>query len=107
MNLNFRSTFPTCSFPSFCCRDRSGWHLAFDLRLRWATIPQWASTAGRWKLSGRQRHAAAAAKRATDAQVLADAETLIAAWNERQAKRMPMLFAPTIGAAIAARYWFL
>jgi hypothetical protein len=26
-----------------------------------------------------------------------DAERLIAAWNERQAKRMPMLFSPTIG----------
>jgi hypothetical protein len=25
---------------------------------------------------------------------------LIAAWNEHQAKRMPMLFSPTIGAAI-------
>jgi hypothetical protein len=32
---------------------------------------------------------------------------LIAAWNKRQAKRMPMLFSPTIGAAITARYWFL
>jgi hypothetical protein len=41
--------------------------------------------------------------RATDAQVLEDAEGLIAAWNERQSKRMPMLFSPTIGAAIAAR----
>jgi len=51
--------------------------------------------------------AEAAAKRATDAYVLADAEALIAAWNERQAKGMPLLFAPTIGAAIAARYWFL
>jgi len=49
----------------------------------------------------------AAVRRATDAQVLEDAERLIAAWNERQAKRMPMLFSPTIGAAIAARYWFL
>ncbi|MGB9389238.1 MAG: hypothetical protein WCB70_04475, partial [Xanthobacteraceae bacterium] len=49
----------------------------------------------------------AAAGRATDAQVLEDAERLIAAWNERQAKRMPMLFSPTIGAAIAAGYWFL
>src|SRR5213595_1667821 len=49
----------------------------------------------------------AAARRATDVQVLEDAERLIAAWNERQAKRMPMLFSPTIGAAIAARYWFL
>jgi len=43
----------------------------------------------------------------TDAQVLEDAERLIAAWNERRAKRMPMLFSPTIGAAITARYWFL
>ncbi len=45
----------------------------------------------------------AATGRATDAQVLADAERLIAAWNDRQAERMPMLFSPTIGAAIAAR----
>ena len=52
-------------------------------------------------------NAEAAAKRATDAQVLEDAERLIAAWNERQAQRMPMLFAPTIGAALAARHWFL
>jgi hypothetical protein len=42
----------------------------------------------------------AAARRATDAQVLEDAARLITAWNERQAKRMPMLFSPTIGAAI-------
>jgi hypothetical protein len=51
--------------------------------------------------------AKAEAKRATDAQVLADAEALIGAWNERQRNGMPMLFAPTIGAAIAARHWFL
>jgi hypothetical protein len=49
----------------------------------------------------------AARRRATDAQVLEDAERLIVAWNERQEKRMPMLFSPTIGAAITARYWFL
>jgi hypothetical protein len=49
----------------------------------------------------------AAARRATDAQVLEDAERLIAAWNGRQALRAPMIFSPTIGAAIAARYWFL
>jgi hypothetical protein len=49
----------------------------------------------------------AAERRATDARVLEDAERLIAAWNERQAKRMPMLFSPTIGAAITAGYWFL
>jgi hypothetical protein len=36
----------------------------------------------------------AAARRATDAQILEDAERLSAAWNERQAKRMPMLFSP-------------
>ena len=49
----------------------------------------------------------AANRRATDPQVLEDAERLIAAWNERQAKRMPMLFSPTISAAITAGYWFL
>jgi hypothetical protein len=49
----------------------------------------------------------AAARRATDAQVLEDAERLIAAWDERQAKRMPMIFSPTLGAAIRAGYWFL
>jgi hypothetical protein len=49
----------------------------------------------------------AAARRATDAQVLEDAERLICAWNERQAKRMPILFSPTIGAAISTRYWYL
>jgi hypothetical protein len=49
----------------------------------------------------------AAARRAADVQVLEDAERMIGAWNERQAKRMPMLFSPTIGAAIAARYWYL
>jgi hypothetical protein len=39
--------------------------------------------------------------------VLEDAERLIAAWNERQALRAPMIFSPTIGAAIKAGYWFL
>jgi hypothetical protein len=41
------------------------------------------------------------ARRATDAQVLEDAEGLIAAWNESQARRMPLLFGPTFGAALA------
>ena len=49
----------------------------------------------------------AAARRGLGSQILEDAERLIAAWNERQAKRMPMLFAPTIGAAITARHWWL
>src|SRR5580704_12712033 len=49
----------------------------------------------------------AAARRATDRQILEDAEQLLTAWNERQAKRMPMLVSPTIGAAITAGFWFL
>jgi hypothetical protein len=64
----------------------------------------------RRKMEDERRCAAekeAASRRATDAQVLKDTERLIAAWNERQAKRMPMLFSPTIGAAVAARYWYL
>ena len=64
----------------------------------------------RRKMEDRRRQAAekeAAERRATDAQVLEDAERLIAAWNDRQAKHMPMLFSPTIGAAITAGYWFL
>ena len=48
-----------------------------------------------------------AVRRATDAQVLEDAKRLIDAWNERRTKRLPMLFSPTVGAAIVARYWFL
>ena len=59
----------------------------------------------RRKLEDQRREAAekeAANRRATDAQVLEDAERLIAAWNERQALRAPMIFSPTIGAAIAA-----
>ena len=61
----------------------------------------------RRKLEDQRRETAekeAASRRATDAQVLEDAERLIAGWNERQIKRMPMLFSPTIGAAIAAQY---
>jgi hypothetical protein len=49
----------------------------------------------------------AASRRASNAQVLADADRLISTWNERQARRMPMLFSPTIGAAVASRHWHL
>jgi hypothetical protein len=49
----------------------------------------------------------AATRRATGPQIKDDAERLILDWNERQARRMPLLFSPTIGAALAARYWFL
>src|SRR5262249_30094719 len=34
-------------------------------------------------------------------------QPVTAAWNERQALRAPMIFSPTIGAAIRAGYWFL
>jgi hypothetical protein len=64
----------------------------------------------RRKMEDQRRQAAekeAATRRATDAQVLEDAERLIAAWNERQALRAPIIFSPTIGAAIRAGYWFL
>ena len=64
----------------------------------------------RRKMEDQRRDAAekeAASRRATDAQVLEDAERLIAAWNERQALRAPMIFSPTIGTAVRAGYWFL
>ena len=64
----------------------------------------------RRKIEGELRakaDAEVAARRATTAQVREDAERIVAVWNERQAGRMPMIFSPTIGAAIAARYWFL
>jgi hypothetical protein len=51
--------------------------------------------------------AEATARCAIDAQVQLDAERLIADWNARQARLIPLLFAPTIGAALVARYWFL
>jgi hypothetical protein len=69
-----------------------------------------AMSFNRRKMEDERRRAAkkeAASRRATDAQVLEDAERLIGAWNERQEKRMPLLYPPTIGAAILARYWFL
>ena len=55
-----------------------------------------------WKAGANKE---AAVRRELDTQILEDAERLIADWNERQANRAPMLFAPTIGAAIAARHW--
>jgi len=62
----------------------------------------------RRKMEDQRRDAAnkeAATRRATDAQVLEDAERLIVGWNERQAISAPMIFSPTIGAAIKAGYW--
>ena len=45
----------------------------------------------------------AEARRALGPQILEDAEHLITTWNARQEGHMPMLFSPTIGAAITAR----
>src|ERR1700733_6753316 len=62
------------------------------------------------KMEDQRRHLAekeAKARRSTEKQILEDADHLIGEWNERQAKRMPMLFSPTIAAAITAGYWFL
>jgi hypothetical protein len=61
----------------------------------------------RRKMDDERRRAAekkAAEQRATDPQIVEDAERLIAVWNARQKQQMPMLFSPTIGAAIAAGY---
>ena len=49
----------------------------------------------------------AEARRALGPQILADAEHLVATWNARQEAHMPTPFSPTIGAAIAARHWYL
>jgi hypothetical protein len=49
----------------------------------------------------------AAGRRELVPQILEDAVRLVETWNARQAAHMPMLFSPTIGAAITAGYWFL
>jgi hypothetical protein len=49
----------------------------------------------------------AAARRALAPQIASDALRIVAAWNKRQAAYAPLLFSPTIGAAITARHWFL
>src|SRR5450755_3830606 len=62
---------------------------------------QQAQNGGRPPAGGRE------GSRCPPKQILEDADHLITVWNDRQAKRMPMLFSPTIGAAITASYWFL
>jgi hypothetical protein len=58
-----------------------------------------------------ERAAAAAqeaeARRALGPLILEAAKRLVADWNERQSKHMPMLFSPTLEAAILARHYFL
>jgi hypothetical protein len=55
----------------------------------------------------REAERQAAAKRALNPQVRADALRLVTEWNGRQAHRAPLLFSPTIGAAVAAQHWYL
>jgi hypothetical protein len=62
------------------------------------------------KMEDRRRKAAeqeAAARRALGPQIIEDSVKLVETWNARQAAHMPMLFSPTIEAAITAGYWFL
>ena len=62
------------------------------------------------KMEDRRRKAAAleaAARRALEPQFIEDSVKLVETWNARQAARVPMLFSPTIEAAITAGYWFL
>jgi hypothetical protein len=49
----------------------------------------------------------APARRALGPQIIEDSVKLVGTWNARQAAHMPMLFSPTIEAAITAGYWFL
>ncbi len=80
-------------------------HMGVSLPWKTCDLDELPSSRNPRKMEDQRRAAAekeAASRRATEAQVLEDAERLIAAWNERQAKQMPMLFSPTIGAAITA-----
>jgi hypothetical protein len=53
------------------------------------------------------RKAKAERQRATDKAIREDTEAVIAAWNERIKAGYPMLFAPSIKAALAAEYFWL
>ena len=55
----------------------------------------------------REAEKQAAAKRALDPQVRVDALRFVTEWNERHDQRAPLLFSPTIGAAVAAQHWYL
>jgi hypothetical protein len=59
--------------------------------------------------SGRAAVAAkeAKARRALGPQIVEDAKRLVADWNERQSRHMPLLYSPTIEAALLTNHWFL
>ena len=81
-----------------------------DLTVGRATADYPAMGFNKRKMDDRRRKAAeqeAAARRALGPQIIEDLVKLVEAWNARQAAHMPMLFSPTIEAAITAGYWFL
>jgi hypothetical protein len=61
----------------------------------------------RRKINEQRRALAENTAKLADPLVPEDAGRLIAAWNDARARRMPMLFAPTIAAALSARHHFL
>jgi hypothetical protein len=84
--------------------------LSGDLTVGRATADYPAMGFNKRKMDDRRRKAAeqeAAARRALGRQIIEDSVKLVEAWNARQAAHMPMLFSPTIEAAITAGYWFL
>jgi hypothetical protein len=60
-----------------------------------------------WKRQKADAMKEAEARRELGPQILEDAVRLVETWNARLAGHMPMLFSPTIEAAIAAGHWFL
>lgn len=61
----------------------------------------------RRKINKQRRAVAEDAVKLANPLVPEDADRLIAAWNDARARRTPMLFAPTIAAALSARHHFL
>jgi hypothetical protein len=101
---NFSTRFPSQFVPEFDPRgltpDSKG---RVDARARRAMgFNRRKMEAERKAMAGAQ----AAGRRATDAHVLQDAERLISARSERQARRMPLLFARPIGAALTSWHHF-
>jgi hypothetical protein len=66
-----------------------------------------ASAMNRRKFEDQRHSPAEDAAKPTDRLALEEAGRVIAAWNDRQARHLPMLFAPTIGAALVTRHHFL
>ena len=89
-------------------RGKARWPPFSPVRLALILPRPWASTSAKWRMPAgrrpRRKRLRAARPSGRSSRMPNSSST---AWNERQAKRMPMLFSPTIGAAITAGYWFL